>query len=260
MTIGGVSDQGIYNSDVTPKVVSNEDAEISYLLNGRDYDGKTPISEDGNYELIVRATDKAGNKTEVKTNFIIDKTPANISINNIEDGKVYNEEIIPEVASNEEAAFKYTLNGKEYDGKSRIDEDGKYILKVKALDKAGNSSEKAINFAIDRSALKNSENDDPNNNKKYNEPIDEEIVQKPEAKTDSKEELKANKLKEENKVSEEKKPNEENSVKDEKLLKKEGTLPTTGQVLGGSMLSLLGAIMASVGAVFLKRKNKNKEE
>ncbi|MFR6451054.1 LPXTG cell wall anchor domain-containing protein [Clostridium perfringens] len=26
------------------------------------------------------------------------------------------------------------------------------------------------------------------------------------------------------------------------------------------MLSLLGAIMASVGAVFLKRKNKNKEE
>lgn len=338
VTIGGVSDQGIYNSDVTPKVVSNEDAEISYLLNGKDYDGKTPISKDGNYELIVRATDKAGNKTEVKTNFIIDKTPANISINNIENGKVYNEEIIPEVASNEEAAFKYTLNGKEYDskssikedgdyvlnvqatdkagnvsnkevkfsvdrtpanifvtgvedgkvynepvtpiietddkdatlkytlngkdydGKSRIDEDGKYILKVKALDKAGNSSEKAINFAIDRSALKNSENDDLNNNKKYNEPIDEEIVQKPEAKTDSKEELKANKLKEENKVSEEKKPNEENSVKDEKLLKKEGTLPTTGQVLGGSMLSLLGAIMASVGAVFLKRKNKNKEE
>ncbi len=40
MTIGGVSDQGIYNSDVTPKVVSNEDAEISYLLNGKDYDGK----------------------------------------------------------------------------------------------------------------------------------------------------------------------------------------------------------------------------
>ncbi|HFD8683425.1 TPA: LPXTG cell wall anchor domain-containing protein [Clostridium perfringens] len=86
------------------------------------------------------------------------------------------------------------------------------------------------------------------------------MVQKPEAKTDSKEELKANKLKEENKVSEENKSNEENSVKDEKLLKKEGTLPTTGQVLGGSMLSLLGAIMASVGAVFLKRKNKNKEE
>ncbi|MDK0628765.1 S8 family serine peptidase [Clostridium perfringens] len=338
VTIGGVSDQGIYNSDVTPKVVSNEDVEISYLLNGKDYDGKTPISEDGNYELIVKATDKAGNKTEVKTNFTIDKTPANISVNNIEEGKVYNEEIIPEIASNEEATFKYTLNGKEYDGKSsikedgdyvlnvqatdkagnvsnkevkfsidrtptnifvtgveegkvynepvtpiieiddkdatlkytlngknydgksRIDEDGKYILKIKALDKAGNPSEKAINFAIDRSALKNSENDDPNNNKKYNEPIDEEIVQKPEAKTDSKEELKANKLKEENKVSEEKKPNEENSVKDEKLLKKEGTLPTTGQVLGGSMLSLLGAIMASVGAVFLKRKNKNNEE
>ena len=60
-----------------------------------------------------------------------------------------------------------------------------------------------------------------------------------------------------NEVSEENKSNEENSVKDEKLLKKEGTLPTTGQVLGGSMLSLLGAIMASVGAVFLKRKNKD---
>ena len=45
-----------------------------------------------------------------------------------------------------------------------------------------------------------------------------------------------------------------------KSSKKEGTLPTTGQVLGGSMLSLLGAVMASVGAIFLKRKNKNKEE
>ncbi|WP_300259799.1 S8 family serine peptidase [Clostridium sp.] len=338
VTIGGISDKGIYNKDVTPKVVSNEDAQISYLLNGKDYDGKTPISEDGDYELIVKATDKAGNKTEVKTNFTIDKIPANISFNNIEEEKVYNKEIIPEIASNEEATLKYTLNGKEYDGKSsikedgdyvlnvqaidkagnlsnkevkfyldrtpanifvsgiedgkvynesvtpiietddkeanlkytlngkeydgksRIEEEGKYILNVKALDKAGNPSEKVVNFAIDRSALKNSENDYPNKNKKYNEPIDEEIVQKPEAKTDSPEELKDNKLKEKNKVSKENKSNEESLAKDETLLKKEGLLPTTGQVLGGSILSLVGAVMTGIGAVFLKRKNKNKEE
>ena len=335
ITIGGVSDKGIYKEDVTPKVISNEEAEITYLLNGKEYDGKTPIKEDGNYELTVIATDKAGNKTELKTNFVIDKTPANISIENIEEGKVYNEDITPKVATDEEASLKYTLNGKEYDGKTpikedgdyilcveatdkasnvskkevkfsldktpadinvsgveegkvydgpvtllvetddkdatleytlngeayngkdRIEKDGKYVLIIVSLDKAGNRLEKTIKFSINRSVEKDK---DENNEEKYNEPKDELIGEKPAPTNDSKEEIELSKTKEkEIKIGEvSKNSKEEESKSGFGILKGLGNLPNTGQVLGGSMVSLLGAIMASIGAIFIKKKNKDK--
>lgn len=73
--IEGVTDEKLYNTDVTPIITDKENNLSTITLNGKDYVSGTAITEDGTYELVAK--DLAGN--EEKVSFTIDKTAAELS-------------------------------------------------------------------------------------------------------------------------------------------------------------------------------------
>lgn len=68
---------------------------------------------------------------------------------NIEDGKVYNSQVDINVTSKDEvySIHKVYVNGELFEGTS-VFEDGKYEVKVEAMDDLGNKSETTVNFSI----------------------------------------------------------------------------------------------------------------
>ncbi|SHJ28413.1 lactocepin [Clostridium amylolyticum] len=153
VAVTGVENEKVYNTSVAPVIkVDDVEAEVTAVLNGKEYDGKE-ITEEGKYELVITAVDKAGNKAEAVVKFSIDKTAPKITVTGAENGKAYNTSIAPIIKVDEEATITTTLNGKEYDGKE-ITEEGNYELAIGAVDKAGNKTEVLVKFSIDKTAPK----------------------------------------------------------------------------------------------------------
>ncbi len=146
ITINGVENGKAYNHDLLPEISVNEGI-LTVTLNGKEYKNEA-ITEEGSYELVAKALDKAGNSSEVKVNFIIDKTSPEITIKGVEDGKYYNTDVTPIVTANE-GTIAMTLNKKDYKGEA-IKDEGEYELVVTAIDAAGNKTEKTVKFVIDK--------------------------------------------------------------------------------------------------------------
>ena len=151
INVEGVENNKIYNESVTPKVsVNPEDATLTATLNGKDYNFDE-ISEEGDYELVITAVGTNGVENTLVINFTIDKTAPIITVNGIEDGKIYNTDVMPNVTVEEGATLSITLNDEEYNEAAIVDE-GKYELIIKAVDEAGNITEVVYNFEIDKTA------------------------------------------------------------------------------------------------------------
>ena len=148
ITVTGVENGKIYNSNVTPAFSANE-GTVTATLNGKEYKGGE-ISAEGQYELIVTAVDLAGNSSQTKISFAVDKTAPVITVTGVENGKIYNSNVTPAFSANE-GTVTTTLNGKEYKG-GEITAEGQYELIVTAEDLAGNSSQTKINFTVDKTA------------------------------------------------------------------------------------------------------------
>ncbi|MGL5084913.1 MAG: hypothetical protein ACRC68_04225, partial [Clostridium sp.] len=146
VTVENVEDKKAYNINVLPTIKSEDGAVTKVTLNGEEYNGNA-ITEEGNYELVVNSTDKALNVTEVKYNFVIDKTAPVVTVDGIIDGMTYDKSVKPVVKSEEGIEVIVTLNDKTYNG-DEIKENGKYVFKIVAKDKAGNTTEKTIEFTI----------------------------------------------------------------------------------------------------------------
>ncbi|MDV4151074.1 S8 family serine peptidase [Clostridium sp. AL.422] len=153
ITINGVENNKYYNTSVSPAVAINpETAKITATLNGDPYNFEE-ISEDGSYLLEITALGLNGVESKKTLSFTIDKAEPEILVEGIENGKYYNTNILPKITSNEEASIYLELNGEAYNGETIVDE-GSYILKVKAIDKAGNESALEYTFVIDKTAPK----------------------------------------------------------------------------------------------------------
>lgn len=151
INIEGIENNKIYNESVTPKVsVNPEEATLTATLNGKDYNFDE-ISEEGVYELVITAVGVNGVESTLVINFTIDKTAPIITVNGIEDGKMYNIDVIPNITVEDGETVSITLNGEEYD-KAAIVDEGKYELIIKAVDNAGNKTEVVYNFEIDKTA------------------------------------------------------------------------------------------------------------
>lgn len=174
-----------FNLKLSDFVVHDEyasDIKVTYVLNGKDRniidDPKNPCVSlyslpEGKNLLEVYADDGNGNVSVCRKDFILDRTcPVinDISVfngnNAVEDGDYADpfETISFTVSAYDGTAsgfeyplcFYYSLNGSEqeiFDGKNAVTikaEDGLNILKVKAVDLAGNESEiKVLKFRID---------------------------------------------------------------------------------------------------------------
>lgn len=144
--VEGIENNKYYNTNILPKITSNEEANIYLQLNDKEYNGENIVDE-GNYNLKIKAIDKAGNENIVEYNFVIDKTAPSIIIDGVVNGMEYDKEVKPVVSSNEESDLIVTLNDKLYNGEV-INQEGKYTIKVVAKDLAGNISEITKSFII----------------------------------------------------------------------------------------------------------------
>ncbi|WP_066020848.1 MULTISPECIES: Ig-like domain-containing protein [Clostridium] len=150
INVTSLTDNFYYNTSVNPSI-SVTDANLSYikmLLNGSDYN-LGEITNEGNYQLVIISKDKADNISEKTLTFVIDKTAPSISINGLTDDGVFNYFLNPYVyiSDNNPLMSILLLDGHDYHG-GLITEDGKHILIVEVVDKAGNVSKKVYKFFI----------------------------------------------------------------------------------------------------------------
>ncbi|MDY5912693.1 MAG: LPXTG cell wall anchor domain-containing protein, partial [Inconstantimicrobium porci] len=147
--VEGVENGKLYNKDVTPVITVEQGATVTEMtLDGKEYD-KAVVSTDGVHKLVVKAVDKAGNETKYEAEFTLDKTAPEITVEGVQDGFKYENEVKAVVKANEKTSeLTVTLDGKAYDG-SVINTDGKHELKVTAVDLAGNKSEKTVTFTVE---------------------------------------------------------------------------------------------------------------
>ncbi|WP_195987636.1 S8 family serine peptidase [Clostridium sp. D53t1_180928_C8] len=146
VTVNGLEDGKVYNKDVIPIIKIEDAIKVSIKLNGEEYD-KSAITEEGKYEFIIKGVDEAGNETEVVYNFEIDKTAPKVTVDGVIDGMRYDKDVKPIITVNEDTELVMTLNGEEYIG-NEIKDEGNYVLKIVATDKAENITEVEYEFSI----------------------------------------------------------------------------------------------------------------
>ncbi|WNF22762.1 Ig-like domain-containing protein [Mesobacillus jeotgali] len=173
--ITGVENNAYYNVDkpvnVSIKDVNLDINKITVTRNGARYNAggfsvngnlaslRHNFSAEGEYNILVEATDKAGNSFSKTMKFTIDKTKPVITPKFkgqnrvIKDGEYINEVFTPEfaLAEAEDMIVSATLNNGANLGKNVpvAAREMKYIYKVLARDKAGNESTLEISFTLD---------------------------------------------------------------------------------------------------------------
>lgn len=159
------------NKDVVKVKGIAEDNGLGYSLsiNGENLVVFTKIADTGEeksrkeFEKDIKVEDGSVIKIECEDAFenynvkeykvVVDKKAPVVKVSGIEEGKVYNSSVKPEISvDEEECILAMELDGKEYVG-GPIEEEGKHTLSVKATDRAGNvSDEYKISFTIDKTA------------------------------------------------------------------------------------------------------------
>ncbi|MGE3540694.1 MAG: CARDB domain-containing protein [Candidatus Tectimicrobiota bacterium] len=91
ITVTGVREGAAYAGAVTPVIEITEDhpAETHITLNGLPFASGTPVTAEGTYQLVVSASDQAGNQAGTVVHFHIDTTPPVITVHGVEDNAVY---------------------------------------------------------------------------------------------------------------------------------------------------------------------------
>lgn len=79
ITVSGIQNGKIYSAKAQPSVSTNEQANITMSLDGKDYDGSL-ITALGAHTLVVTARDRAGNTEVVTINFTVASNNASLNI------------------------------------------------------------------------------------------------------------------------------------------------------------------------------------
>lgn len=148
----------------------------AFLSNQYEEEHSFEVSKEGAYEIFALTTDAAGNQKKSNTlSFVIDKTPPELGLEGVEDGKVMNygaevrficEEMFYKTCDvdiqvertldgtstkMDEEAFSMTQ--KKVDKKRIFEQDGSYKIWIRARDKAGNIAQtKTVSFTVDCTA------------------------------------------------------------------------------------------------------------
>ena len=160
VVITGIIDR-FFNKNVKPvyKITDTnlDTGKSSVTLNDKPFESGTSIKEEGEYVLKAVGTDLATNTTKRTIIFTLDKTSPKIEFVEAIDGNYFTEAIIPELLISDLSEYtiiSQTLNGKAYELGDEISEDGKYVLALEVVDKAGNTSTVSVEFIIDQTPPK----------------------------------------------------------------------------------------------------------
>ena len=127
---------------------------IVMTLNGEAYDG-SEVKEEGKYTFNLEVTDEVGLSNSASAEFIIDNTAPKVIFAGVENGKTYTEPVKVNVSleNTSDTIEQILINDKSQSvsaGTSSYDYDisdfGKYEIKVKTSDAAGNTNDQSISF------------------------------------------------------------------------------------------------------------------
>lgn len=169
LKVQGIKDGVVQNKDVLLTVESADNNCLnkkSLKVERKGSDGKRKdilkewretirFTEEGSYVLVAALEDAAGNKTEQKFLFTIDKTKPEITQISKWNG-VYLKKFIPDFKGSDivtdvtDFNCEVFMDGHPYDLKTPVTKEGRHNLHVKAVDTAGNFSEADAVFYIDR--------------------------------------------------------------------------------------------------------------
>lgn len=158
--VSGVKDGGFYKSaNIDVSITDTNIDKIDITLDGKTVGSEIKVTEQGKHTLIVTAIDKAGNKTEKKIDFTVHTDAPKITLSGIEKS-LTNQDVFAkcEVTSGIkcDTTIVLTRNGEiipataMINGGLRLSDEGKYELKISAIDIVGNKSEKSAKFTIDK--------------------------------------------------------------------------------------------------------------
>lgn len=160
ISISGIM-SGFFNKDLTPEfdiTDTNLDyANTSSTLNGEPFTSGTKIDTQNDFNLKLIGTDLATNSNSQSISFTIDKDGPVIKFENPISGKYFTEDFIPKFLIEDLSDYTIialTLDGEEYHMGDVIDEEGKHVLYIEVMDKAGNISELSVEFILDKTAPK----------------------------------------------------------------------------------------------------------
>ncbi|MDE6434099.1 MAG: hypothetical protein K2L07_07695 [Lachnospiraceae bacterium] len=132
---------------------------VSYriLLNGIEYDGVTPVEEEGKYTLEIEAADELGHLTNQTVEFIIDHTMPKVIFSGIKDGETVHDSGMITVATEnpEDKITDVRMNGIHYGSDIEslpYTEYGTYRIEVDCVDKAGNCITGSLHFVYSNPA------------------------------------------------------------------------------------------------------------
>jgi len=152
LTVSGVQDGAIVRGAVTP-VFAASDANLASLtatLNGAPFTSATTIGDDGDYRLVVQASDRAANVAIASIGFSIDRTPPLIVIAGVTDGEVASQAVTPTftVTDAHLAIVDARLDGLPFVSGTTVSQAGAHVLTVSAQDLAGNAAQATVHFSI----------------------------------------------------------------------------------------------------------------
>ena len=111
------------------------------------------LADEGEYDVTFTAYDQAGNKNEQKLSFEIDRTSPVID-SNIEDGKYYNNDFLPEFSLDQPERDEFTfinIDDVNYNGRIPVlVSDKVYTISALATDKAQNTTDYEATLTIDK--------------------------------------------------------------------------------------------------------------
>lgn len=110
---------------------------------------------DGAHQVEFSARDSWGNETLSPAQaFTVDAQPPQISISGVDEGQLANHDLSAAIsisdANLDTAQTRIHLDGQPYVSGTPIQAEGEHVLSVRALDRAGNQSQTARHFRIDR--------------------------------------------------------------------------------------------------------------
>lgn len=148
INISGVTEGGLYNTDIEPVItINNTKAVVTRTLNGQVYDGGY-ITADGSYKLEVKAEDSQGNLFVSTVNFMLDKTAPVITLVGFNNGSkvVLGSNVSVNWSANDLLSGLATASS----GTVSLDTKsiGKHTKIITAADKAGNKYNYQLTYYV----------------------------------------------------------------------------------------------------------------
>lgn len=155
---------------------STYESTVNFMNSGRISNASRTFTEDGDYTITMRATDRAGNVGAVQTvSFTVDRTAPTVSLSGTKDYFVTGEPVTlnfsvieayfqtnriqitgnRKLANGQTVALRFPAwnnSGRTSLLSQSFSEDGYYTIVLSAVDKAGNASEQTLHFTIDTQA------------------------------------------------------------------------------------------------------------